>query len=393
MNQAQTLGDRLRDIRKRRGLTQRELADLSGVSVSLVTKLEQGERDDVRLETAHKLASALRVPTTMLMVQPERAEEAPPATAADWQEVHKALAGRIPHPDEEPSPSGTREVLQALSPALASHQYSTVKEVLPKLLRDADALAPGPETRQIQSSILNTTGYLLTQTRQFAIAELTLLRAIDAAGEHRLDAAAAADTMLWLYLRQGRLAEARQFAARWADETEPRFSRATVLELILWGRFLLNMTNAAIRDNCPGEAEDALQLATAAAARIGHEVRRHPNSQCVFGPVTVAYIRAESRVIMRQPDLCLSIADSLPGEVPYPQLVSRLRHRLDIANAKTMLRDYTEAFAILQEVRARAPEWLVQQRYGRDILGRIIDRRRKLTPEMRNLADVMNIPL
>ncbi|MFE9066082.1 helix-turn-helix domain-containing protein [Streptomyces violaceusniger] len=36
------IGSSLRKVRKRRGLTQRELATASGVSLSLVRKLEQG---------------------------------------------------------------------------------------------------------------------------------------------------------------------------------------------------------------------------------------------------------------------------------------------------------------------------------------------------------------
>jgi len=71
MNQAHTTGDRIRDIRKRRGLTQRALAESSGVSLSLIKKLEQGDYGDVRLETLHKLAVTLRVPTTALATQPD----------------------------------------------------------------------------------------------------------------------------------------------------------------------------------------------------------------------------------------------------------------------------------------------------------------------------------
>jgi DNA-binding XRE family transcriptional regulator len=394
VNQTPMLGERIREVRKRRGLSQRELAGLSGVSVSLIRKLEQSERQDARLETLRKIAAALRVPTTMLLPGQEQPEAAYPQTDLDWEPVRRALVGMTPAPPPEPpTTAGVRGALHALAPALASHSYSAVKDALPALLRDADELPAGPEARQIRASILNTTGYLLTQTRQFGTAELTLSRAIDAAGDNRLDAAAAADTMLWLYLRQGRLAEARAFAARWADEIEPRFSRATVLELILWGRFLLNITNAAVRDNCPGEAEDALDLAAAAAARIGREVRRHDNSQCVFGPVTVAYIRAESHVLWGQPDLCLSIAGSLPVQPPFPRLVSRLRHQLDIASAKTMLRSYGDAFTILQQLRHDVPEWLTQQRYARDILASIISHRRTLTPDMRELADFMHLAL
>jgi transcriptional regulator with XRE-family HTH domain len=64
MDQARTIGDKLRGARKRRGLTQRDLARLSGLSLSLIRKLEQDERNDICVETARKLAASLGVPTT-----------------------------------------------------------------------------------------------------------------------------------------------------------------------------------------------------------------------------------------------------------------------------------------------------------------------------------------
>jgi hypothetical protein len=48
---------------------------------------------------------------------------------------------------------------------------------------------------------------------------------------------------------------------------------------------------------------------------------------------------------------------------------------------------------VIQEVRQRAPEWLMQQHYARDIVTRIIARRRTLTPEMRDLADFLHLAL
>jgi hypothetical protein len=93
--------------------------------------------------------------------------------------------------------------------------------------------------------------------------------------------------------------------------------------------------------------------------------------------------------------MSLAVAAALPSgaDVPYPRLVSRLRHRLDVASAHSLLGQHTEAFAVLQEVRQRAPEWLAQQHYARDITARIISRRRTLTPDMRDFADFMNLAL
>ncbi|MEE1938170.1 hypothetical protein V1L54_01845 [Streptomyces sp. TRM 70361] len=108
------------------------------------------------------------------------------------------------------------------------------------------------------------TGWLLTQTRRYEVASEALERSLDDSSD-RLQAAATVNTVCWLLLRQGQLAEARELAARWADDTEPRISRATPSELSVWGWMLLRMSAAAVRDNRPGEAEDALRLARAAA--------------------------------------------------------------------------------------------------------------------------------
>lgn len=68
VDDSNAIGSRVRDNRKLRGLTQQELARLSGLSVSLVRKLEQGEYGGIRLETVHKLAIALKVHTSALAV-------------------------------------------------------------------------------------------------------------------------------------------------------------------------------------------------------------------------------------------------------------------------------------------------------------------------------------
>lgn len=80
----------MKEVRKRRGLSQRELADASGVSLSTIRKLEQGERETARLETLRKLARTLRVPTMQLAGGPN--EEDPDAGTVDrWKAVRSAL--------------------------------------------------------------------------------------------------------------------------------------------------------------------------------------------------------------------------------------------------------------------------------------------------------------
>src|SRR6266536_4581908 len=63
---APAIGDNLSRIRRRRGLTQEQLAERSTVSVSVIRKLERGDRDSASLPTLRKLAAALAVTTVDL---------------------------------------------------------------------------------------------------------------------------------------------------------------------------------------------------------------------------------------------------------------------------------------------------------------------------------------
>lgn len=388
---AADLGDRVASVRKRRGLTQRELADLSGVSLSLIKKIEQGERATVRLETLRKLAVGLRVRTSVLQGEQHDAEWADAHTEDLWEPVRRALTGVTDTgPGDEPvTVAGVQAAIDEVRPLLGTHRYRAIAQRLPDIMRDADAL-DGPDGRDIRVRLLGMVGFLLTQNRQFDVAEQTLGAAMDQATDE-YDAAAAANTLAWAMLRQGRIAEAEKFAVLWADRIEPRFSRATTRELALWGRLWLYAANASVRDNVESRAEDALALARAAAHRIGREVLSDTQTVRAYGPVTVAHNTAETYAITGRPDKALAIAEATPPPILQPTGAGRLRHRLDTASAYVQLGRHAEAVGVMNEVRATAPEWLIQQRYARDILGEIVAARRTIPKNVRELADAIRL--
>ncbi|MEV2203306.1 helix-turn-helix transcriptional regulator [Streptomyces fradiae] len=389
------LGDRLRSVRKRRGMTQQGLARESGVSVSLIRKLEQGERNDARLETVRRLAATLRVPTSRLVV--DVAEEGASAAVLDaWAPVRAALtapSGDAVALDEPPTAEGVRAALAAAVPLFSGDRFAELRVVLPALLRDSAVLAGlDPEGRALRVRLLQLTGWLLTQTRQFEAAEWCLGAALDGSAD-RLQGASTVNTQCWLLLRQGRLGEARALATHWADETEPRLSRAAPDELAAWGWLLLRLSAAAVRDNRPDEAEDALRLSHAAAVALGREFAPDGDFLRAFGPVTVTLKRTENAMVMDRPDVVLKLAARIPAGGLRPTSNNRNRHLLDVANAYTMTRRYAEAVETLAGVRDAAPQWLPNQRYARDILGRVVARRRTLTESMRSLADTVGLPV
>jgi transcriptional regulator with XRE-family HTH domain len=387
-----TAGDRVQRLRKLRGLTQRDLARISRLSLRTVKTVEQ-DTGHPRQETLHAIARALHVRTSDLTVPGEREHQ--PVPAEPWEDVRDALYRRTPDDgDCEPAtPQGVLAGLAAMTPAWRAAEYSQARLVLPGLVRDALSLDGGDDGRSARSKALAATAWLLNMTRQFDDAWAAARLALDAAPDLP-DTLAAVSMMCWCLLRQGRSAEAGALAVEWSDRAEPRFSRATEREMAGYGKMLLYVANAMTTDNRPGDAQDALSLARAAAARIGRDVPFSPATTARFGPVTVMVIAAESAALNWQPDRALAIADRVRGSLASIEPAQALRHQLDVASARAMRRDYAGVVGVMSELQAVAPEWLGNQQHARDILEEILRRRRgPLTTELRELAGAVRLPI
>ncbi|MEU9776186.1 helix-turn-helix transcriptional regulator [Streptomyces sp. NPDC047968] len=383
-------GKKVKDARKRSGLTQRELADHSGVSLSTIRKLEQGERSGARMETLHTLAKALRLPTMALVAEP-REEGARAGTRELWEPVRAELV-RPPAPEagDPATPAGVARVLAAAEAFYRDHHFAELAAVLPALVHDADTLTE--DGRGVRVRVLQLAAGAMTHTRQFDIAELAVRRSLEHA-QDRLEASASANTLAWLLIRQGRLDEALALATQWADELEPRVSRATTSELGAWGLLLLRASGAAVRNNQPEVAADMKRLARSAATAIGREVQVAHETVRTFGPTTVRMLTVEDALVKDRPDTALRLAEQVPLYSVRPSSSVRSRHGLDVANAYARLGRYAEAFGKLSEVQAGSPEWFPNQTPARDALQAVIDGRRTLTPEMRHMADTLQLSL
>jgi transcriptional regulator with XRE-family HTH domain len=61
------LSTMVKELRTKRGLSQRELAKLAGITDPYITLLETGQRKNPSLTVLKKLAKALHVPVTTLL--------------------------------------------------------------------------------------------------------------------------------------------------------------------------------------------------------------------------------------------------------------------------------------------------------------------------------------
>ncbi len=74
-----TIGERIREIRKNRNLTQRELADLVGINFTYLSRVENDRLDDdqtPREETIQRIARALQTDADELLLLARRIPDA-----------------------------------------------------------------------------------------------------------------------------------------------------------------------------------------------------------------------------------------------------------------------------------------------------------------------------
>ena len=62
------LGDNIRAARTKQNLTQEKLAELSGLSLNFISSLERTNTSSISIKNAYKIADALGVPLTDLLV-------------------------------------------------------------------------------------------------------------------------------------------------------------------------------------------------------------------------------------------------------------------------------------------------------------------------------------
>src|SRR5262249_42057372 len=82
-----TFGERLLIIRRRRGFTQKELAQIAGLNPNTVARLEQGNLHDLGGQSIVKLAQALHTTTDFLLGLSDNPERAETTTSAAPQKL------------------------------------------------------------------------------------------------------------------------------------------------------------------------------------------------------------------------------------------------------------------------------------------------------------------
>lgn len=412
MTREPVLGDNVRRWRLRRGYSQAHLAGLADVSINVVRKLEQGNDTEgrlrgVRLETLYKLARALDLQTAQLFSPsgPDPADQDPaqrallPIRVALTPPLRLEVAG----PSEQSSKPDLELLRSQLDESVQLYhrdRYDSTALALPELIASSDNAAAcsragggRAEGLRLRSGVMQLAGRFLTQVGAHDLAYQAIRQAVadaQASGD-RMAAAAGVVGECWLFIRQGRLLDAKRTAADAADRIEPRFSKATAGELSAWGWLLLRAAAAAVRNNQEDEAREFLRLAKMAAVGLGKAPIGAELSWTILAPATVAMKEVEHQVVIGNWRHALTLAERIPRtQRTLPD--DRHRHELDLAKAHAELADYSAAIDILAGLQSNAPHWLRHQRLGREVTRKVLTSRTRALPgELRALADFFNL--
>lgn len=403
-----TISDRVRELRRRRGMTQEELAERSGLSVAVVKKIEQG--GTARMETYHKLAKALGVRTVWFVAPsaPEPVEVAvDDAALADMRSAISPPVGLTGTPlygsvDEELV--DLRALERAISSAAKAYHgdsYDDLAQIMPALVRSAHHHveyfdSDGPERREalrLRADITGLTGRYLIQIRAHDLALIALQSSLRDAleiGDTPL-AAAAVCSQAWAMMRQGRLSEVEQLCVTTADQIEPKMSKATPDELCAWGYMFLRAAAAAARNNRMEEAREYVSIATTAGTRLGRQYEDLAGHK-VFGPLNGLMMAVEIEVLDDHPDTALQKAARIPPDAGQGNASGWDRHRVDVAVAHLRLGNVDEAERILTDIRREHPRWMRYQQYARDAVRALLDARPRMPGELtREVVDFMGL--
>ncbi|TYB44203.1 helix-turn-helix domain-containing protein [Actinomadura chibensis] len=402
-----SISDRVRELRRRRGMTQEELAERAGLSLAVIKKLEQG--GTCRMETYHQLARTLDVTTVWFASagSPEPAEATvDEVVLADIRSAINPPVGMAGRPlygtadDDHPDLKRLGRAVRMVAQKYHADEYDDLAKMMPALVRSAhhhvDAYDAGDARREalrLRADVTGLAGRYLIQIRAHDLALIALHASLrDALEIEDLPlAAASVSSQAWAMLRQGRFDEVERLSITTADQIEPKMSTATPDELSGWGWLLLRAAAAASRNNRAAEARDYTRTAATAGTRLG-EQKHNLSGHKTFGPLDPQIVLAEVEMLDDRPDKVIQLADELPRGVGRTDTSSWDRHRLDIARARLRLGDADKATNIMTGLRQTHPEWLRYQQYGRDITREIIEARPRMPSRaMLDLADFMGV--
>lgn len=388
---AEPFGSRVARARRRRGLSQAELARSLNRSVAWLSQVERGVRHIDRMSVLESLAEALDVPLAELASEaPVVAAQSTVDEAADRLKLVLLATGLAAGTPGRPAASNMAQLARTLEEAWQRVHAGDFTDLPPSLEHLITAL----DSACRHGDLEERPWHLLASAYQAMAAAFAKAGASDAAwiaSDRAIQAAASSGDAVEVGASAFRLAVvftgAKQYtyvehAARMAAEAlQPHVNEGREAARSVWGALTLQRAVAASRANDAECAYALLADARAAAEILGHGRNdRHTE----FGPLNVAVHEVAIAVELGDAGRALRVAESIDTDALSAERRSQLL--IDIARAQMQRRDGEQALRALLSAEQLAPDLLRRHHNARRIVSDLLALAEHPSMDLKGLA-------
>jgi transcriptional regulator with XRE-family HTH domain len=387
------LGRKIAAERRRRGLSQPELARMVDRSVAWVSQVERGVRKVDRMSVLEGVAAALDVPLAELAAEAPvvaAVTEEPPGAGglrlvlSGAYALRAMLDGRRP-----PAISTLRTRAREAWELTHAGRYTELTELLSGLVPDLETAARAvPEDQVAEVSELLAATY---QACSAALAKLGEPEAAWIAADRAMAAAewtgnpmlvaAGAFRLVFVFINARHYDQAEETARTAAEALWPMADRGDPRAMSLWGGLTLQRAVIAAHVNDPDTAYGQLDRASQVAGRLGEG---HNEYNTEFGPANVRLYQIAVAVELGDAGRALRAAADVDASGLSAERQARML--IDVARAHAQRRQVHAAVSALLQAEAITPEQVRGHALVRQLVSDLLTMQDPPAGELRDLA-------
>ena len=390
----QALGRKIAAERRRRGLSQPELARMIDRSVAWVSQVERGVRKVDRMSVLETVATALDIPLAELAAEAPvvaAVSEEPPGASglrlvlSGAHALHAMLDGR-----HAPAISTLRTRSREAWELTHAGRYAELTDLLGSLVPDLETAARTvPETQRAGVFELLATTYQASSAALAKIGEpdaawIAADRAMAAAerANNPLLVAAGAFRLVFVFIAARHYDQAEETARTAAAALWPKADQGDPQAMSLWGGLTLQRAVIAARANDADTAYGELEQAGRTAERLGDG---HNEFNTEFGPVNVRLYEIAVAVELGDAGRALRAAATVDTSGLSAERQARML--IDVARAHAQRRQISEAVAALVQAEAITPEHVRGHDLARQLASDLLTMQDPPSRELGELAE------
>ena len=387
------LGRKIAAERRRRGLSQPELARMVDRSVAWVSQVERGVRKVDRMSVLEALAAALDVPLAELAAEAPvvvAVTEEPPGASGLRLVLSGAYALRAMLDGRRaPAVSTIRTKARKAWELAHAGRYADLADLLRGLVPDLETAARAvpkdqrAEVFELMAATYQACSAALAKLGEPEAAWIAADRAMAAAERagNPLLVAAGAFRLVFVFIAARHYGQAEETASTAAEALWPLADQGDPQAMSLWGGMTLQRAVVAARLNDPDTAYDQLERARQVAGRLG-EGRNDYNTE--FGPANVGLQEVAIAVDLGDAGRALRAAAAV--DTSGLSAERRARLLIEVARAHAQRRQADEAVAALLQAEQITPELVHGHALVHQLVSDLLTTQDPPATELRDLA-------